>query len=437
MIRAVSRVSRPIDLCPAEEEKRATTGKPQLVLLIGGALVLILALLFLGTRWSLLPGSESYRRVAQEILSPEGLQSTYRPPLYSLLLAATQLLPGGTVWECVLHIALSIALFGITARLTSSFSRAKRASSVATIVLFCTHLLLLVELYSLRETLLYLVVQGLFFLVLLRQGDSIHKSLVLGASAGLAHLVRPTGLLLLLVALQSVVIKERSRAWRGAVPLILAFSITVLPWQLFIRSKTGSFQLASSTTGGMNLIKGNNSAFWSYFPWVDVDQYEGILKRQYGDDLEAYTVDRLFGEDAKRYISGHPLHFVGGLAVKGAMLYSPIPLPLGRGSIVEEGETVRIENFRWRNRASIIAGALHTILLYLGVAFAFTHGVRERRGVRDVVVYILLLTGVHALTFPELRFRLAIDLLLLPLSATGWAAIASGRRRLSDSSAPL
>lgn len=398
-------------------------GRVPSAFVVGALLVVFFSLLVVGRRGSLLPGSTSYERIAGEFLSGD-LHSTYRPPLYPLLLAVTSLSPQVTTLRCATHVAMILALLAVVLAIVRLLHHDRKTVWVGTI-LFSTHLLLLLELLSLRETLVYLLAQASFFLILLRGTGNI-RMLGLGAIAGLAHLTRPTGVLLLIVAVYQAI---RERSATGLCSALIVFGITILPWQLYLKGETGRAQVASSTTSGMNLIKGNNPYFWSYFPWIDVDQYEEALSREFGEHLDNDDVDQKMGTAAKSYLRREPISAAVSFFEKALLVYSPIPIPLGSGRLVWNDGDVAVEQFRWRNLPLMIYGTLHALVLFSGVVLALKRA-KIGEHLEPFLVYALLVTAVHSLTFPELRFRLILDLLFLPISAYGWSGVLERERDL-------
>ncbi len=117
--------------------------------------------------------------------------------------------------------------------------------------------------------------------------------------------------------------------------------------------------------------------------------------------------------------------------MKGALLFSPLPVPLGTGSLSEGGGKVVVDSFRPRNYWLSAASSVQAVLLLLGVLlFAGTGGpAADRSGLTFFFVLAVLLTVAHAVTFPETRYRLSIDVALAPFSAIGLSRF--GRRRVA------
>lgn len=395
---------------------------PLLAIECGG----LFAAMFRDSWPQLLPGSQSYARSAAELSHFGSLSSGYRPPLYSLLLAGAMRVAGDN-WQSVL-LATQIFLFALTAAVCACIVYSLSASRLACclcFILFAGHTLLVFEVMTLRETILYTAIEVSFFAVLtffsFRGSEAC-----LGILAGLAQLTRPTGFLLLVAALIGLKWKKGRTDFNIPV-MLLTFLMTVFPWQLRLYHITGDIVVASSTSSGLNLWKGNNPYFGLFFPYVEMDRYEPfIVEKMGGADLTNHETDAALRRSAISYMEAHPGRSALSAAAKAVAFLSPLPIPLGTADLVEKDKKPSVESFKPRSGWLLLS--IQGIIIYAGVLLFFamprTHLPSEELFLKTLFVLFLLSTMLYSLTFPETRFRLPLDPLLIVMASIGAAYFA-------------
>lgn len=378
-------------------------------------------------RWHVLKGSASYEKIADELLASGTFLTTYRPPAYSALIAALKWLSFGPealfFAHCLLAGASSVLVFLVTEKVARS-----RKTALLAMVLFASHLLLQIEMISARETGLYIFLELLFFYLLARTPTTVPAFAVVGAVAGFAHLTRPNGFLLLLSLLLVLAFTwsakgKRLSAAARALAATVAFVAVIAPWQLRMHELSGQWAIASSTSGGMNLWKGNNPYTTHVLPWLDVDDLETQAREFIPDgDLTSMEADKEFSKRAKEYAMRHPFGTIT-LGVKKAILFlAPLPVPWGTGEIQVDGESVHIDDFKPRKGWYLFL--LQTSLIYAGIPLLIMHRRRLANTestpfLLSVSVLMLFSIAIHSITFPETRLRLPLEVLLIVCAALG------------------
>ncbi|HEX2878104.1 MAG TPA: glycosyltransferase family 39 protein, partial [Polyangiaceae bacterium] len=358
--------------------------------------------------------------------------TAFRPPTYPLFLAL-HMLAFGQHWvlaaklsQALLLVSTGLLLIRILARLTGN-GRVMVIGAVLYVGLLPLH----AQLLDKNELVLFaLLLAGIVNLLLASERSTLGVA-ALGILSGLAHLTRPTGALIAIAVIATLLYESRQqrsgkRLRRIALCLALC-GATVLPWQIRNERVFGVWTLASSSTTWLNLLKGNNPIYTQHFPFVNPDLFDPYLAEDRSLFLGnpqhkvEFRYDPQIREAALQGVFAEPWHTLGWAAVKAAAFVSPLSIPLGSAEVVRRAERVSIENFRPVNPLSQLIYALYTGLAYLGIVAAWRDRKRLSTTQRTAYVFIAvfggLLVAAHAISYPLTRYRLPLDLLLLIPSA--------------------
>ena len=374
-------------------------------------------------------GSETYSFIARQLLETGSFQTTYRPPLYPLLLAGLMKLDavfnGYISWESLgiavnvaLNVLSGVVLFALTYELTG-----KKSAAAVSVLLFLVNIVYQLEVLSKRETVFYIFLQLCLLYVWASAKRWYVRYPLLGALAGLLHLTRPTGILVLaaLGIVESFSAVRIRWKLRNLVVLAGCFLLVIAPWIAATKRITGKTTIASSHNFGQGLYKGHNASFRNLFPWVDVDDMEPVMERMRGGrSMLEHEADPFFKEKAVEYIAANPASLWYSSALKVFAFISPFPTPFGRGTVVEENGILKLQNFRVRNVVIGITAAVYMLTLWY---FCF-RAVRSRELRSFCFLFLVLLLAsiaAQCLTYSETRYRLPLDVFFVVLAAQGIA----------------
>jgi 4-amino-4-deoxy-L-arabinose transferase-like glycosyltransferase len=297
--------------------------------------------------------------------------------------------------------------------------------------LFAGFLPLHAQLLGKNELALFVVLLlGIVNVLLLRERTALGVA-ALGILSGLAHLTRPSGVLLAIAVAAALWYESRpdrlAQRCRRVALVGALFCVTVLPWQIRNQREFGVWTMASSSTSGMNLLKGNTALYTQTFPWVTPDRLDPFLAQDSGVSL-GDAVHKVEFKDAARLqqlalegMLAAPGHTLAWAALKGAAFVSPLSIPLGSARIARNETEIVLQEFQPTNLLSQASYVLYTCLAYLGIAAAIRNWRQHSAAQRALYVFLAslaaLLVAAHAVSYPLTRYRLPLDLLLLIPSA--------------------
>jgi len=352
-----------------------------------------------------------------------------RPPLYPLILAATMSVTGdhwflATLLLQALGAAMCLVLVFGLARTIWPQSQAPWLS----VGLLAIHGQFMFEMLSLRETVWFtLALLGVAWLLLKRTPHAA-SAVALGGLLASLYLLRPTGLMVggvTIAFLAWEAMRLRSGAVQRLVITLAASAVLVAPWQAFTWRNFGAPGFFPTSSSGYNLAKGADPELARVTPWIDADTLDPRVRELTGPipGTEELATDKAFKQIAIKLISENPPRVVYRSMASAVEFVSPLPIPLGTGTLKPTDHGLTIESFRpdWEE----IAFTPVVILLLVSAC----GGLKCFLGRKDgpsffglwmVVVFLSFLT-VHALTFTKTRYRLPLDA-LLAIPAGAWLA---------------
>jgi 4-amino-4-deoxy-L-arabinose transferase-like glycosyltransferase len=383
-----------------------------------------------------------YEQIAQSLAqqgsySAHGHPTAFRPPLYPLFLAA-HIAVFGEAWPMMARASQALMSFGcgyllavLSERITGS-----AAARVLAAVFYAGFLPVQIEAAAKRETVLFVLLSLACVALISAERRSVGRMAALGALVGAAFLTRPTGLLLGIVAIATLLAPLRAERpatrVRNAAVVAGCALVVLSPWYVRNYVVWGVATLSTSSTGSwVNVLKGNNPGFWVHFPWIDSDKYDLILFPAHG--IHGYMeLDQGSGlkSAALEYIVAEPGRALIRSLAKAVVFLSPISVPLGSGDIVSGAGGLEIRGFRFRNPAIMLVYAAYTLAFYWSIVRAFRGLASYGATVRTVYAFVggfaLLLVVLHVIACPETRYRLPLDaLLVLVLSLEAHRALSS------------
>ena len=412
--------------------------------------ILVLLLLLatvprVGALWmrseSLLSDPDGYRGIAHR-LATEGVYgrairgetrpTAFRPPLYPICLAGLELTFGpGKASIAAFHLVLGLATvllsYWTVARFLNPIS-----SFVAALLVAADPILLQQSSLVMTETLAtFLIILVLYLLTRPASGNkAIHWTLI-GVALGLAALCRPPFVgfgcvVIAVLAMRKLHSKEAS--WRGVCLVAVSMLITVAPWIVRNQIQFGR-PMMTTTHGGYTLWLGNNQGFYEYLRgsnwwWKAWDSAEldsqslAILRKHEFSEIES---DREHYQNAYRAIADEPAMFGLSCLVRVQRLWGFFPYQL-----TEYGSTGK----------RLLIAAIG--LWYLGVlAFALIGLLRIRRRWRESpwlwgILLCLVITGVHAFFWSNLRMRAPLMPFVAMLAAVGAQSFSKGTGRADE-----
>jgi hypothetical protein len=362
--------------------------------------------------------------------SSDGTHPTaLRPPLYPLILAATMSVTGdhwflATVLLQTFGAAMClIMVFGVAQAIWLR-SQAPWLSAG----LLAIHGPFMFEMLSLRETVWFtLALLGVAWL-LVQQTRHTASAVALGALLASLYLLRPTGLMVCGVTIAFLAWKAvRCQAGAGRTLMItLATSaVLVAPWQAFTWRNFGAPGFFPTSSSGFNLAKGADAELAIVSPWIDADTLDPRLRKLTGamPGNQERATDRAFEQIAVKQIRKSPATVIYRSMFRAAEFVSPLPIPLGTGTLKQTGNGLIVENFRpdWEEIAFAPIVALLLVSACGGLKYFWgCNNDPSFFGLWTVIVFLSFLT-IHALTFTKTRYRLPLDA-LLAVPAGAWLA---------------
>lgn len=381
------------------------------------------------------PGSESYVRLAHNLLSGAGysLDGVYptaeRPPLYPLIIAAT-MRATGSYWftATVMLQALAAAMCLVMVfKITRIFWPNPWAPWLSA-GLLALHGPFMFEMLSIRETVWFtLALLGVAW-YLIHPARNSASAVAMGILLASLYLLRPTGLIIggvTTIFLLRCTLLAQAGAWRRIVMTMVTGMIVVAPWQIFTYRNFGAPGFFPASSNWYNLAKGADAELTAVCPWIDADSLDSRLRRLTSNipGKEERAVDNALEKIAVDLIRKQPKTVLSRAFLCGVEFVSPLPIPLGAGVLKQAGNEIVIENFRphWEELAFTPVVLLLLVSAYAGLkSFLRQTGSPRYFGIWMVMVFLSLLV-VHALTFTKTRYRLPLDA-LLAVPAGGWLA---------------
>jgi 4-amino-4-deoxy-L-arabinose transferase-like glycosyltransferase len=384
-------------------------------------------------------GSDSYTDIAANVVrngiySLDGVTPTaYRPPAYPFFLVPLIWVFGDNyglaaiILQGALNIGCGLLLLLISLRISNN-----RLGVLVSLFLYAIHFQFHILSLSKNEAILFAFLLMLFFYFLVAKRAGTLQVTLLPFIAGLAYLTRPTGVLLFPVLVLFWLAQWKRIGTKKLVTYVLVSSgialALVAPWQMYVLREFSVLSFLPSSTSGGNLYKGNNPNTDTYYPFIDVDKYSPWMReflRENGISLDDEVErDHFLRVSATAFIRDNPALFVRRGLTKVLALYSPIPIPIGRGDLVMENGEIKMSNFRLHPLWQTIPFTLSSAVILSG-ALLFCKNLRYggmyRSGIFYIVIFMILFTLTHAITFSQTRFRLPIDPLLMVFAGEVYA----------------
>jgi tetratricopeptide (TPR) repeat protein len=262
---------------------------------------------------------------------------------------------------------------------------------------------------------------------------SILAALGLGACGGLAVLMRPTFVPFLLALLVWLVVRcvRDKRGVVGSavriVPALALFGLVVYP----VAQKAHNFGLIQKYTflpvsGGINFYIGNNENVCETLntrpgmtKWAELAEPSGAK-----GDTNTLERSQLLGHKAWKFVSSHPLQFLGGLIQKGLRFASGREMPRNEDVYVFRRWSHVLSALLWKaGRFGFPWGVLFPLAL-VGLAW------RWRQIPAPVWLYVTLFPLAIILVFVSGRYRVAtVPVFAVPAAACLMSIIRAARAR--------
>jgi hypothetical protein len=352
-----------------------------------------------------------------------------RPPLYPLILAATMGVTGdhwflATILLQVVGAALCIVMVFGLAQAIWPRSRAPWLSAG----LLAIHGPFMFEMLSLRETVWFtLALLGVASLLIKRTPHAA-SAVALGGFLASLYLFRPTGLMacgVTIALLAWKAVRLQAGAIRSLVITLVASLVLIAPWQAFTWKNFGAPGFFPTSSSGFNLAKGADAELTMVSPRIDADSLDPQLRKLTGTipRNKERAMDKVFKQIAIGLIRQSPTAVIYRSMASAVEFVSPLPIPLGTGTLQQTSSGLTIENFRpdWAE----IAFTPVVVLLLVSACGGLKYLLCRKSGpsffgLWMAIVFLSFLT-VHALTFTKTRYRLPLDA-LLAVPAGAWLA---------------
>jgi 4-amino-4-deoxy-L-arabinose transferase-like glycosyltransferase len=343
---------------------------------------------------------------------------SYVEPMYPFLAAAVYLVTGHDQTVLVLlQLLIAAATVWMTARATRLATGDDR-TAIAAALLLAVH----PGFIRYSSVLHPLVLDAFFFiaaaaaLVRYRHAPTLRHGLVAAAVIGLGSLTRPT-ILLFLAPLCWIAWRSRDsigqRVLRSAALALLALAI-LAPWTIRNAVVHHTFMLTRSGTGYVFWLGHNPQSTGSARDgnFVELAMKAPAELRQRVLTADELTQDRIYRDAAWDYIRARPLAAVGRVLQRVYYFWWFSP-QWGAGF----SPVLKVVYRAW--------WAFLVVLMAIGL-FVTRHA-PARHDLRLLAALALLISLGQSVYYVEGRHRLAIEPLVLPLAATGLAALALRR----------
>lgn len=251
--------------------------------------------------------------------------------------------------------------------------------------------------FVLQESLLALLLALCFLLaVYALDKPSTWRSLLAGASLGLACLAKATALPLLIPLAVALWRVGKPSLGRGLLSLV-GLALVTLPWAVHNHAVAGRFELTNNN-GGFTLLGGtvSNTLDWRDFP----EMREAMARWDAGEKYRYSISDRFFYRVALERIQADPLRW--SRLVAGRVLRFVLP---ARGYFVAVGRS-RLGSFGpWQLAAIAVQIGLFASMLWLA-----WRALRDRGPLACLVAPTVVLVhwAVYALTFVQARYGVTV-----------------------------
>lgn len=427
-----------IRLSDDSEYQNSSSGDPTPQLSLSNKTILLIGIFFfcvlltvygvisVSLQKELFTGSETYTQIAADLINIGHFTTAYRPPLYPITIAGLMVIapthyPVLTLlFQVFCGLVCGLLLYKIVLRIGGD----EKAAALC-LALYVCHVLFQIEVLAKRETVIFTVVVLWWFLSLIKPNRS---PVSLGLSTGIAHMLRPTGMLLffssLIVLLSDLNTSSRISKVKEILIATAVFSMTVAPWQFNLYQLTGNIQLNSSITGPHGFWKGNNPYFDTIYPYVDVDRLEPMMYALAHSDTQAVRAQNIeLNRLAMQFCLDDPLAFIRRTITKIFVYICPYPTPFGKADLVFTDDTVVLKDYQSRNIYISVYATLFMLTCYIGLSKAFSLcRSPEMPHLKPLIFFVLvfiLFATTHSLSFAETRYRLPLDILMLPFASIG------------------
>ena len=397
---------------------------------------------------------DAYAGIAQAVANGDGYSTpgtteptAYRPPLFSLLLAATMNLVD-IAWSVSLwQVVLGVATVGLTWRLACDLGLG-RSAFLAALLVAVDPILLFYGTYPMTEVCCACLTTAWCCLVVRsrRLAETATSStiattnLLTGFVFGLAVLCRPTlwaaGALYCCMVMAPTICFRRVSSASRLIALFTAFvgiAVAVTPWVIRNQMVFGT-PIMTTTHGGYTLLLANNPTFYDEVveqPWgvvwsgTSLAEWQQSLEAEMHDENIAGEVerDRWMSRRARQFIWEHPRTFIKASVKRWLWFWNPIPL---------ETNNTSLAGIRWA------IGCYYGIVFLMMLAGSYLvfadNSIGTGRTFGDerfsklwgvVFVTILGFAGTHLVYWSNMRMRGPIVPLISLLAAAAIGSIAA------------
>ncbi len=234
----------------------------------------------------------------------------------------------------------------------------------------------------------------------------------------LLMLTRTTGFYIGLALLLTVAFLNRAgqprRAWSVGVAGFLAAACVFCAIN---KARVGAFTL--STSSGVNLYLGNHPNYLDGHPKYDIDVFLPDLAVPPRDEAAADAINR---KAAVRFIREDPLAFVYRLIVKSEWYWFTLektPNFTALTTLDVEHQTVHLGKIDHKPGVAYLLYRLVYMPYFLLALWLLWSGRLDRRFVL-LAIPLLVIWPITAMTFPDTRFKMNAELMMLPAVVAAW-----------------